>query len=165
VLVVIIRRPVVRDGVAYWKCSRCKKDLPADDFYRDKRQTGGLKSQCKKCHTAGNLATRDPDNARRLSVESRRRDRARRPEHYRAKALEEQRAPATRPKVLARRKLQYAVRRGRLVRPDNCARCGGHGPIEAHHADYSRPLDVEWLCRACHGRSGQRDDVHCSEAA
>lgn len=24
--------------------------------------------------------------------------------------------------------------------------------LNAHHADYSRPLDVEWLCIGCHSR-------------
>jgi hypothetical protein len=29
-----------------------------------------------------------------------------------------------------------------------CERCGG--PSEAHHADYSQPLVVSWLCKAHH---------------
>ena len=51
-----------------------------------------------------------------------------------------------------------AVRRGRLVPPSHCTDCGdepgvdtlGRRRIEAHHAEYERPLDVEWLCRDCH---------------
>lgn len=45
-----------------------------------------------------------------------------------------------------------AIRKGQLVRPSVCSRCGGSNRIEAHHADYSKPLDVEWLCRRCHNR-------------
>jgi hypothetical protein len=38
-------------------------------------------------------------------------------------------------------------RRGRLV-PQPCQVCGG--VAQKHHPDYSRPLDVVWLCRSCH---------------
>ena len=44
------------------------------------------------------------------------------------------------------------IRRGRLVRPDTCSKCGGSSArIEAHHRDHSKPLDVDWLCSVCHG--------------
>lgn len=50
----------------------------------------------------------------------------------------------------ARRTVYLAVRRGELVRPSACERCGDTCRPHAHHADYARPLGVEWLCRACH---------------
>jgi len=37
--------------------------------------------------------------------------------------------------------------RGLLVRQP--CKCGSPG-VEMHHVDYGRPLDVIWLCRACH---------------
>lgn len=39
-------------------------------------------------------------------------------------------------------------RRGKL-RPEPCADCGSPH-VEMHHPDYSKPLQVEWLCRPCH---------------
>lgn len=57
-----------------------------------------------------------------------------------------------------------AVSTGALERPEVCSRCGqrcerigGLGDelvngIQAHHSDYSRPLDVSWLCASCHRR-------------
>ena len=54
--------------------------------------------------------------------------------------------------VLARNRLQREIRLGRIVRPDSCSKCGGRGRrIEAHHADYSKPFEVQWLCSVCHG--------------
>lgn len=54
--------------------------------------------------------------------------------------------------------VRRAIKIGVLVRPSACARCGapdrkgadGRSTIQAHHADYSRPLDVEWICSKCH---------------
>lgn len=50
-------------------------------------------------------------------------------------------------RVYARELVRRAVRSGRLVR-GVCA-CGSVETF-AHHEDYSKPLDVRWLCRACH---------------
>jgi hypothetical protein len=44
--------------------------------------------------------------------------------------------------------LRNAIKKGIVTRPDTCA-CG-KGPVEGHHADYSQPLMVKWLCRECH---------------
>ena len=47
--------------------------------------------------------------------------------------------------------VQNAVKRGRLIRPSVCEECSSQAKyIDAHHDDYSKPLSVRWLCRACH---------------
>lgn len=54
--------------------------------------------------------------------------------------------------------VRRAIERGGLVRPETCERCGlvpsptsvGRAAIQAHHHDYSKPLDVEWICAKCH---------------
>lgn len=44
-----------------------------------------------------------------------------------------------------------AVRSGALVRPGLCSSCSkGDRKIVAHHHNYSKPLDVVWLCNSCH---------------
>ena len=43
-----------------------------------------------------------------------------------------------------------AIKLGKLKRPSICSQCGGSEKIQAHHADYRKHLDVEWLCRGCH---------------
>jgi len=51
-------------------------------------------------------------------------------------------------KLAARYAVKVALQNGTLARQP-CERCGGV-PSEAHHPDYSRPIDVTWLCRPCH---------------
>lgn len=58
--------------------------------------------------------------------------------------------PATSDKQLIRMRVGAAVRAGKLEKPDACERCGAKTWLDGHHHDYSRPFDVEWLCRACH---------------
>ncbi|KKK81651.1 hypothetical protein LCGC14_2811270, partial [marine sediment metagenome] len=43
-----------------------------------------------------------------------------------------------------------AIRDGRLERPTICPSCDVETFIEAHHEDYSKPLEVKWLCDDCH---------------
>lgn len=57
----------------------------------------------------------------------------------------------------AQQALKVAVRRGRLIRPTLCEECGQPGRrIEGAHRDYTRPLDVRWLCTSCHHRFDRR---------
>jgi len=44
-----------------------------------------------------------------------------------------------------------AVRSGRLIKGP-CQVCGSTVRIEGHHDDYSKPLEVIWLCRPHHGQ-------------
>jgi hypothetical protein len=61
-------------------------------------------------------------------------------------------------KQRARLAVRLAIKRGDLIRPSSCSRCGvtpppaadGRSQIHGHHHDYSLPLDVEWICAKCH---------------
>jgi hypothetical protein len=44
---------------------------------------------------------------------------------------------------------KYAIRRGQLVRGP-CAVCGTTENIDGHHTDYTKPLEVIWLCKPHH---------------
>lgn len=48
----------------------------------------------------------------------------------------------------ARQKLRYAVSKG-IIKKLNCEVCGDKN-VCAHHPDYSKPLEVIWLCMTHH---------------
>lgn len=50
----------------------------------------------------------------------------------------------------ARTSLNQAVKRGKVLRPDWCERCGAQGKVQGHHQDYTKRLEVDWLCARCH---------------
>lgn len=56
--------------------------------------------------------------------------------------------------------VQSAIEQGRLLKQP-CSECGATGRIHAHHEDYTKPLDIIWLCGKCHNilharKSGKR---------
>ena len=124
-------------------CQYCNREKPASEFYAGKR------SICKRC-----------DNKRRNAA-WKNLDAEGRSEAYRKeklakagndKAFERQRKRASR---IARK----ALRAGVIVMPAKCEKCRRKPPVDLHHSNYSRPLDVHFYCRSCHGkihRSKQR---------
>ena len=56
-------------------------------------------------------------------------------------------------KILARKAIFKATRNGSIVRlPCFC----GIKKTEAHHEDYSKPLDIQWLCKKHHVEADKR---------
>ena len=116
----------------------------------------GLTSQCRKCHMEGSIRTRDP-----VRHADRRRDllrcaRARNPEIYRQREREASRKRKRTEHSAARNLLNAAVRRGDIVRDSVCRRCGAETKLQGHHEDYSKPLEVVWLCSECHGKAHRK---------
>jgi hypothetical protein len=73
--------------------------------------------------------------------------------------------PEQKVKAIARGKVNRAVYYGELVRQP-CEVCGATEGVEAHHEDYSKPLDVNWLCPTHHKEADaakrQRDEGESS---
>lgn len=53
-------------------------------------------------------------------------------------------------KQTARVALKAALNKGFMVRPDTCSVCNTPCKPHGHHDDYTKPLDVRWLCVSCH---------------
>jgi hypothetical protein len=100
------------------------------------------------------MRERDVEHERALQRERSARFRQRHPEQIKREGIREQWDPAYKERMRvarnARQRVHVAVLKGRLTKPASCERCGTVGYIEAAHADYSKVLDVVWLCRRCH---------------
>jgi hypothetical protein len=59
----------------------------------------------------------------------------------------------------AHRAVRDAIRDG-ILRPGPCEVCGSTLDIHAHHDDYSRPLDVIWLCASHHMQLHSSSNFH-----
>jgi hypothetical protein len=147
--------------IAVKRCRNCGEERPHSEFYKNKITKDGLASWCKSC---------DRNRDRKAYSKSYRsggsysqvRERYRKSDHGRKanrEYLRKQRELFPE-KIRARETVNSAVRWGRVSKPVACERCGAGGRIEAHHSDYSKPLDVVWLCKACHCLADS--EVRCS---
>ena len=60
------------------------------------------------------------------------------------------RAVSRRPEAIkANKAIHDAIHSGKL-KCQPCEACGATEGIAAHHDDYSKPLEVRWLCNRCH---------------
>lgn len=68
-------------------------------------------------------------------------------------------------KAKVKRLVRSAIEAGHLIRPLACGLCntipkparGGRTAIHAHHPDYTKPLEIQWLCQQCHTNVHQRE--------
>jgi hypothetical protein len=110
------------------QCPRCRKVKPWSEFYILK--SGQPSSWCKVCESQYKRECCKPNHEKHVA--DCRKYKKNHPEQVRAWGF-----------------VYRHVKAGRLAKPDKCQICG-KSPAQAHHPDYSRPLDVLWLCLACH---------------
>lgn len=153
-------------------CRQCEQDVRRADYYRHPNAADGLMAICKACHKS---------NVRNNYLHNR--------EHYREyergranlpHRVELRQAYAATPEGLARgnrAKRAYldrnpakraahiaagnAIRAGKLVRQP-CEACG-EAKAQAHHCDYSLPLDVRWLCSKHHAEWHKHNTPKCPD--
>jgi hypothetical protein len=132
------------------KCFKCHRYLSMDCFYKHPMMADGTLNKCKECARA------DVRRNRKSNIEYYRdydKKRYKEPLRRAASLAAVRRRKREEPlKNIARCAVYRAVKSGKLKRLP-CQVCGG-GDSHAHHADYSRPLDVAWLCERCHVEHG-----------
>lgn len=138
--------------IATKTCRQCVRALPREDFYRDAKAKDGLGPYCKACGRVRGRESYYRNHQSCLESSRRRNKTPGRAEAQRKWAAK--RTPEALAKAHARKKLRRAVDAETIdVLP--CAKCGNPESY-GHHHDYSKPYEVEWLCRACHGLEHRR---------
>ncbi len=111
-------------------CPRCKTEKTLSEFYEGK-------GYCKPCQKEYKYTYRRRDRQawHKISIE-------RRKVVYNEMRIKLQQ--------YAMRQVHRAILKGVLIRPSNCSICNTTSCICGHHPDYSKPLEVIWVCRLCH---------------
>ena len=131
-------------------CFKCGEIKPITSFYKHSGMRDGHLNKCKDCAKADTKQNRSDKLDYYKAY-----DRIRTSLPHRKKRLAEY---GRRPEVKARKRaipynkvrkaattaVNNAVRSGILLRQP-CFICGSQD-VQGHHPDYSRPLDVVWLC-------------------
>jgi len=105
--------------------------------------------RCKACTHSDYLARRNEPELYAAMVQASRNWKANNRQRH-AELAREYRARHPE-KVMAQNRLNYAIRKGRVIRQP-CEVCGTEDRVHAHHKSY-RPEDwyaVRWLCFVCH---------------
>ena len=140
------------------ECFACKKLKPFNEFYAHPQMADKLCGKCKDCCKAAIMANIE---RRRMDPKwvSKERERCRnkiakaraegRYKKNSSKGAQKRWRDQNRNKVSAHLKARrYFPRTVATL----CQRCGVVPKIlHRHHPDYSKPLEILWLCPACHG--------------
>lgn len=142
------------------QCSDCGENLESSEFYLCK---SGLYWRCKTCCRIRRKEYYQRNWKQELAVNATWREANRKYERHRSKELNircstqkkksHQKWEESHPEAnKAHCAVYQALKRGQLVKPRDCQRCGRVDlKIHSHHhKGYERKLDIEWICASCH---------------
>jgi hypothetical protein len=128
-------------------CIECGINKSVTEFYAHQMMRDGTVNVCKTCHKARMKRRRLTDPR----VQEYDRLRYQQPGRKAATRKSTHRWNDKHPLAYkAHYTVSNAIRDGRLIKQP-CTICGEE-KVHAHHRDYSKPLDVTWLCVTCHQR-------------
>ena len=113
------------------RCPRCGETKPLSQYPKDPARARGINSYCFPCYRA---------YARSM---------AKKHGYNKQRAVRKAKGLGPSKHELAARMVFLAVKLGVLTKGP-CAVCGTTEHIQGHHTDYTKPLEVTWLCRLHH---------------
>ena len=157
----------------YRTCKKCGKTKPITEFYK---HGDYYATQCKECARAYSREYQHEHREERMEYSKnyyhshkeqsrtyhreweeqnreRKNERARAWSHLHKDKLAEKQRKYRRDnpeKMRAQSLLNSYLQRGKIEKSTTCEICGKECKTEAHHSDYSKPLDVIWVCKKCH---------------
>lgn len=142
-------------------CRECCQEKPLSAFYKHPKMADGHLNRCANCVKSRVTKHREA-NLEKIRAY----DKMRSKKPHRLQAIRDysqtEAGKAARKKASAayinRYPMKYAahvitgnaIRGGKLAPASNCSICSSTEKIEGHHDDYTKPLEVRWLCEKCH---------------
>ena len=146
-------------------CKKCGRELPISEFYVHKQMGDGHLSFCKECvrarvhkHREDNIERireydRNRPNVKERGIKQRLNIKQNEVKYQKYKEQKNEWAKRNKYKRNAQNRVEVALKNGTFKKSNKCEICGKTNcNIEGHHYDYSKPLDVIWLCTECHGK-------------
>jgi hypothetical protein len=140
------------------QCRQCNKTKKMSAFYRHKKMADGRLNKCKAC-VKNNVSSYRKENIEQIRESDRERgksesrlllNKTRRrgiPSDVKSGYQKKWRSK-NKEKTKAQRMVRYQLSKG-MIAPSGCVICGKKA--HAHHEDYSKPLEITWLCPTHHG--------------
>ncbi len=129
-------------------CPHCKEHKSEREFSRNRSKKDGLMSWCKSCMKEICSEIRQRPHYKKIQAVAARRS-IEKPEQRAKHRLRAIKQREMRPdQILAYAKVREAIRIGKLIRM-SCEVCG-ISKTHAHHSDYSKPMEINWLCNEHH---------------
>ncbi len=137
------------------KCVKCNKIKGSSEFYANDRSCKECRKALANSNRAANLEyyqeydrLRGQLPHRKKLVKKLYKEKYHKPEYSKPRSMKwKEKHPEKRKVHII---IGNAIRDGKIARGP-CERCGKLKGVHAHHEDYSKPLEVTWLCEEHHG--------------
>lgn len=139
-------------------CSTCGATKPLSEFSPNRLMRDGHLNRCRECCNAAHRANYHGSPTRREYLREKAKawmktEKGRAYRRVRDKGRRRTGRRRCKIKTRAWDTLRCAVKRGKIDKPSRCSVCQEPANVRdmhGHHKDYTKPLDVVWLCRVCH---------------
>jgi len=138
-------------------CSKCGEEKEYREFYKIVRGVGGVRGECKKCcNKKSNKYHKENREIDLVRMKNYRESHKEERKEYCKNNAEKLRANHSKwrksnpNKKQAQGFARTALFNGKIKKQEFCSKCGSDYLVQMHHEDYTKPLDVVFLCKYCH---------------
>ena len=143
------------------ECRDCKQEKPFSEFYKHPKMADGHLNKCTEC-VKNRIKKHRYENLEKIKEYDKKRSKLPHRVEARLNYQKTDQGKQVRRKASESYKkrypLKYAahvitrnyIRDGKLQKSDSCSICKSTHLVQAHHDDYTKPLEVRWLCVKCH---------------
>ncbi len=131
-------------------CNKCGQEKSLDDFPKNKTKPKGHGYTCKECHRVyARVRAKTPKKIAQVA-------RWHQSEHGKemARVRRAERYASNKERYKAKEMIERLINKG-IIRRQPCVQCGKENS-QGHHPDYSKPLEVVWLCQLHHSEEHRK---------